>query len=211
MTGIDPAKRRAGWMEIRLDGASPVVLPEEDVVRLGLIVGCGIPSEELERVRRIAERAEATRVAVRYLSARPRSCREVELRLRRDRFDPRTIEATVDRLVDLGYLDDQSFAAAFSRDRIRLRPCGVRRLRSELGAKGVAPNDAEAGIRTAMIEEEVSEAELLDRVAAARAARLGGVEPDVARRRLYGYLERRGFAPAGIRAWVESNWEDETE
>jgi len=192
-------------MEIQLDGALLVLLPEEDVARLGLESGRHIEEAELEAVHRTAERAEALRIALRYLESRPRACREVELRLRRDRFSAESIDRTLDRLVELAYLDDKRYAAAFSRDRIRLRPCGERRLRADLRAKGVSPDDADAGIREAMAEEDVTEADLLDRVAAARATRLVRLDPAVARRRLYAYLERRGFASSGVRAWVDAN------
>ncbi len=208
VTRIGPAKRRVGWMEVQLDGALPVLLPQEEVWKLGLETGRTIEQAELDLVHGAAERAEASRVALRYLETRARSCREVELRLRRNKLSTEAIECAIDRLSELGYLDDQSFAAAFSRDRIRLRPCGERRLRSDLLSKGVSPNDAEAGIREAMIEEDVTEADLLDRVATARAARLSGKDPAVARRRLYSYLERRGFASSAVRAWLAANWSD---
>jgi len=208
VTGVVPAKRRAGWMEIQLDGALLVLLPEEDVWRLGLEAGRHIEAAELEAVHGTAERAEALRIALRYLEARPRARREVEVRLRRDGFSESSIQRTIDRLFDLAYLDDKRFAAAFSRDRIRLRPCGERRLRADLRAKGVSPGDADVGIREAMAEEGATEADLLDRVATARAARLMRVDPAVARRRLYAYLERRGFASSGVRAWLDANWSD---
>ena len=209
VTGIGPAKRRSGWMEIQLDGALLVMLPEEDVGRLGLAAGTEIDQAELAAVQEAAEYAEASRVALRYLSVRPRTRREVESRLRRADLRSEAIEHAVERLFDLGYLNDRSFAAAYARDRIRLRPCGVRRMRSDLWSKGVASHDAEAGIQEAMAQERITERDLLERVAGARAARLASLDPVVARRRLFGFLERRGFALSSIRAWIESHWEQE--
>lgn len=148
-------------------------------------------------------------VGLRYLSVRPRSRREVERRLRRDRIDPAAIQHALERLAALGYLDDAQFAASFARDRIRLRPCGTRRMQSDLLSRGVSREDADRGIREAMAEEGATEEELLQRVATARARRLTGADPAKARRRLFDYLARRGFAAGSIRAWIEVNWQVE--
>ena len=209
VTALARVKRRSGWTEVELDGTPLCVLPDEEVVHLRLRVGAHLGETELEGVRSSAGRAEAMRIGLRYLSVRPRSRREVERRMRRDRIDAAAIEHALERLTSLGYLDDAAFAAAFARDRIRLRPCGERRMRSDLLTRGVSPGAAERGIREAMAEEAVTEDELLERVAARRASRLKGTDPARARRRLFDYLARRGFAPGGIRAWIEAYWPED--
>ncbi|WP_419161259.1 regulatory protein RecX [Candidatus Palauibacter sp.] len=193
-----------------MDGVPLCLLPDQDVHHLRIEVGVELREVEVDAVRASAARAEAMRVGLRYLSVRPRSRREVERRLRRDRIDGEAIEQTLERLEALGYLDDEEFAAAFSRDRIRLRPCGARRMRSDLLSRGVAPEDAESGILAAMAEEGVTEDELLECVAAARASRLKGADPVASRRRLFGYLARRGFAAVSIRAWIEAYWPEDS-
>ena len=203
ITGIAAAKRRSGWMEIELDGASAVVLPRERVFALTLREGQEIDVSDLEELKAEAERAEAMRLALSYLSVRPRSREEVARRLREKGVRGAVGEAALARCVELGYLDDVAFAAALVRDRIRLRPCGVRRLKNDLRAKGVLEADALAGIESAMTEERVTEAELLERVAERRARGLRSLDPDVARRRLFAFLTRRGFAPGDVRDWLE--------
>ena len=70
-----------------MDGVSLCRLRDEDVHGLRLTVGVQLGPEELEAVRAAAGRAEAMSVGLRYLSVRPRSRREVERRLGRDRID----------------------------------------------------------------------------------------------------------------------------
>ncbi len=207
ITGLVPVKRRSGWTDVQLDGASLCRLPDEDIHRLRLDVGLRLGPAELDAVQAAAGRAEAMLVGLRYLSVRPRSRREVERRLRRDRIHEEAIRHALERLEALGYLDDAKFAASFARDRIRLRPCGARRMQSDLLARGVSREDAERGIREAMAEEDATEETLLRRVAAARARRQTGADAAKARRRLFDYLARRGFAAGAIRAWIEANWQ----
>ena len=144
-----------------MDGAFLCRLPDEDASRLRLEVGLRLESAELEAVQAAGGRAEAMFVGLRYLSVRPRSRRETERRLRRDRIDPAAIQHALERLAALGYLDDAQFAASFARDRIRLRPCGTRRMQSDLLARGVSREDADRGIREAMAEEGATEEALL--------------------------------------------------
>ncbi len=185
-------------------------LPDSDVYRLRLRVGAELGTEEIEPLVAAGERAEAVRVALRYLAVRPRSRQEVSRRLRRDRFGREVVDHVLDRLTSLGYLDDAEFAAAFARSRIRLRPCGRRRMRADLVARGVSPEDADSGIRAAMAGEGVTEAALMNRAASARARSLSGADRNSAKRRMYGYLARRGFSAESIRAWIDSCWPPET-
>jgi len=209
VTALSPVKRRSGWIEIQLDGASCILLPDQDIARLGLTIGSTIEETDLASLQSTAELAEAMRVGLRYLSVRPRSCREIELRLLREKLTQETIERTVDRLTILGYLDDRNFAAAFARDRIRLRPCGVRRMKADLLSRGVSSCDADDGIESAMMEQDVNEHELLQQVASARASKLDDLDKGVARRRLFGYLSRRGFSSENIRKWIDTRWSAE--
>ena len=162
ITGIQTAKRRTGWVEIQLDGASSLLLPEDQVLSLGLAAGDRVSAVDLERIEHAAGRAEAMRIALRYLSVRPRARRELVIQLRRKGLDDIAIQPTIERCDELGYLDDRAFAAAFARDRIRLRPCGVRRMRDDLRSKGVSEEDALAGIAQGLEDEGVSEDELLN-------------------------------------------------
>tara|TARA_B100001123_G_scaffold55995_1_gene59715 strand:+ start:1259 stop:1843 length:585 start_codon:yes stop_codon:yes gene_type:complete len=192
-----------------VDGASCILLPDQDIARLGLTIGSTINETDLASLQSTAELAEAMRVGLRYLSVRPRSCREIELRLLREKLEQETIEQTIDRLTTLGYLDDRNFAAAFARDRIRLRPCGVRRMKADLLSRGVSSCDADDGIESAMVEQDVNEHELLQQVASARASKLDDLDKGVARRRLFGYLSRRGFSSENVRKWIDTRWSEE--
>ena len=60
--------------------------------------------------------------------------------------------------------------------------------------------DAAVGIAQALEDEAVSESDLLSRATARGTARYAALDPETAKRRLGGYLTRRGFGRAeGIR------------
>lgn len=55
--------------------------------------------------------------AVRYLSLRPRSKKEIEEYLLKKEFTPEVVTQTIDRLLDLNYLNDEEFGKTFMKSR----------------------------------------------------------------------------------------------
>jgi regulatory protein len=151
--------------------------------------------------------------AATFLSVRSRSVEETRRRLRHLGYPPTLCDRVVDRLVELGYLDDLAFARAWVESRDRARPRGEVALRRELQLKGV-PDDivsevlvrrAQAAAERAAADEVAVGAELVavdaDRDAArklvARRASTLRREADPRRRRqkAYALLARNGFTP----------------
>ncbi len=128
--------------------------------------------------------------ALRLLAVRWRSREEIRRRLRQAGFEPEPIEATLDDLERAGLVEDERFARELVRDQSTRRMSGERVIRAALREKGVADDVAEhalAGLR--------EDAERAAELAARKAARMTGLEPEAAYRRLFGMLVRRGFAP----------------
>jgi regulatory protein len=120
------------------------------------------------------------------------SSEELRRRLARRGYPPEKISAVLARLTASRYLDDVEYARAWARSRAHRRSLGPTRLAQELRAKGLAEGDIARALREAYTERgarEVAEAAALRKLPA-----LQGLSPDVARRRLGGYLSRRGFA-----------------
>jgi regulatory protein len=79
-----------------------------------------------------------------------------------------------------------------------------RRLQQELSRRGVDSKMATAAIADVLEEESVDERALLEAAARKKLAVLRGQEPDAVRKRLYGYLARRGYDSADIAAVLRS-------
>ena len=75
-----------------------------------------------------------------------------------------------------------------------------RRLTQELARRGVDSKMANAAIADVLEEESVDERALLEAAARKKLAVLRGQEPDAVRKRLYGYLARRGYDSSDIAA-----------
>lgn len=135
----------------------------------------------------------ATRdAALRLLAYRRRGTAELHRALRQRGFADSSIERVIGRLVQAELLDDRALAVAFVRDGINLRQRGRARLRRELLALGIAAELADQAL--AQEYPAARESELASDLAAKQASRLAGLPIQSARRRLSGFLQRRGIA-----------------
>ncbi|NTW57770.1 MAG: regulatory protein RecX [Nitrospirae bacterium] len=141
---------------------------------------------------------QARNSAYRYLTIRPRSCVEVEQKLRDWNFPPDIVSSVIDHLIKLGYLNDEQFARQWAASRVRSRGFGRRRLEQELRNKGISRDTIKETLST--LFEDVPEAEVARKEAAKKLRTLTRFEPEVRRRRLAGFLERKGFSSEIIRA-----------
>lgn len=134
---------------------------------------------------------EASDLLVRALARSPKSIREAESFLStKTELGPREREQIVNRMVDLGYLDDAALAEQL---------VGGSLSRKGLGRGGMSRELRKRGLTDDVIHEVLGEfdgSEEFERaleLARERASRFRGLDYETAQRRLYGYLARRGF------------------
>jgi regulatory protein len=130
--------------------------------------------------------------AYRYLTYRPRSRAEIETKLRDKGIDAAIVQQVIADLIRFGYVNDQEFARLWAQSRMRLRGFGRRRIERELKNKGI---DREIIKQTfAELFDGDSEFETAKLTAQKKLSTLRSVDPETRRRRLAGFLERKGFS-----------------
>jgi regulatory protein len=142
-----------------------------------------------------ANDVDAAREAALALLERTRRTRaDLRRRLREKGYGEAAVAAVLDRLAEVGLVDDAEYARAWLAGRWGRRMAGWRRLEADLRRRGIAPEDVAAA--RAALEREQGGA---DEVAGARRAiaqaerRYATLEPRVRRQRLYALLARRGY------------------
>ena len=138
--------------------------------------------------------AVAREIALRQLTVRARTRVELARALARKQVPEDIAMAVLDRLTEVGLIDD----AVFARDWLA---AGGRRQKSRRVLLGEL---AEKGVDRELIDEAAGELEgerdyeVARGFAARKAASLAGLEPAVRYRRLAGALARRGFASSVV-------------
>ena len=202
ITAIEPQRHAPERVSLFVDGAFRLGVAAELVLSAGLRAGDVVDEARLGELERCDRGWQAREAALHLLAVRPRSAAELARRLRAKGYSEAETAPVLERLAELGMIDDAAFAGMLARDRVRLRPQGRRRLLGELRAKGVDEDTARAAFAGALESESIDELELARRAAAKWRPR-AGEEPASARRRLYGYLARRGFDGEVVREVVE--------
>ena len=202
ITAIEPQKHHLERVNVYVDGEFRLALAQEIVYRAGLASGDEIGDARIAELEAEDAFWKARESSLNLLSFRARTAVELGRRLREKGFAEEVVDRCVAELVEKGLVDDSAFAETFVRDRVRLRPKGHRRLAQELRARGVDADTASEAIEEVMRGEETSELDLA-REAVAKWARRPNEDSLKARRRLYGFLARRGFGADTVRVILE--------
>jgi regulatory protein len=164
--------------------------------------GCGEPAEGSrdvrdESARRRGPRADqdpATRareICLHQLAARPRSRNELAGKLRRSGVDEDVAEAVLNRLTEVGLIDDAAFASMVVSSARTGRGLGRRGLAHELSRRGV---DAEVSAAALADVDDDSEEASARALVARRLPSLAAAAPPVRARRLAALLARKGYS-----------------
>ena len=145
-----------------------------------------------ESAGELAKRAE--NISMYALTRRAVSIREME-KLLKSRDLPDDVVATeIARLEGVGLLDDYALATDLAERFQRRKGLGASAVKQELGKRLLSP----ASIDLAVAELPGDQLELATDEARKRLTRLKGLDKETLNRRLYAYLQRRGFRGAEI-------------
>ena len=154
--------------------------------------------------------AAAKQKAYRLLSMRPHSEKELEKKLREKGFPAVVVKEALEKLLDLKYLNDASFAMQWARNLAANKLWGNRKIIASLQEKGVPArliNDAVASARQEMTEENAI-AILIKKRATGKKSAVHNVKE---KQRIFQSLMGRGFPPGLILNQLGKTAEEETD
>ena len=193
ITAISANSRRPGRFDIVVDGSVAATLSIETIERLQLKVGLAVDEQLDAALQREAALVATYDRALNMLALRARSAAELRRLLIRKREPADLVDAAIERLLRAGFLDDESFARQFARSKLLGAGLSRRRVQQELARRGVSRDIAEAALAEVFAEEHLDEEDGLQRVARKKLKSLERLDPATQRRRLYGFLARRGY------------------
>jgi regulatory protein len=199
VTALTGSRRREGRYVVHLDGEPQMTVSVEAIARLRLSVGRALGAAEVEQLREEGEIVAAYDRALDLLGFRPRSATELRRRLVQKGIEAPRAEAAVARLVEQGLVDDRAYARAVARSKALGAGASRRRIGQELARRGVDRAVAEEALGDVWREEEVDQTAAAERLARKRLGSLRGLDEASRRRRLYGFLARRGYDADEIR------------
>ncbi len=173
------------------------------VVAAWLQVGQELDEEKIRQLKQAEADEKAYHRALHFLSYRVRTEAEIRRNLNKHDTPEGTIEEVLERLRRNNLVDDRQFANTWVENRSTFRPRGRRALRSELRQKGVDQEIIDEAL------QEIDEEELAYRAARKNARKYLKLDWPEFRKKLSGFLTRRGFNYAITASVVERVWAEE--
>jgi regulatory protein len=200
ITNITQQVKRADRYSVFVDGKYSFSLSEGALLAERLASGLELDEVQLQRLKEASASDKAYGNALRYVAMRSRSEWEIETYLRRKQIEEPVAEVIMQRLRDLGFINDRTFAETWVANRHLLKSTSKRKLQLELKQKHVSSTIIDAVLR----EDEVDERESLRQLVAKKQARY----PD--RNKFMQYLARQGFGYDDIKSVLgqtdSDNW-----
>lgn len=172
------------------------------------VLGSAEHAEEAEAARarhpagdRAARAAE--RISLGALTRHDVSEAELRQKLAARGLEQQDVDAEIERLQRTGLLDDAALAERLVRTLREHKGLADAAIRHALRARRLEPAVVEAALAVEAEDDEATQERLID-LARDRARRLAALPPEVAERRLAGYLQRKGYSGSAVRAAVES-------
>jgi regulatory protein len=156
----------------------------------------------------MTEEAKARESALRILARRDHSTAELRRKLIRNGISPQIADATLAAFREKGYIDDRRYAEHWAAAALENGKCYGPRLRAELRQKGIEPAIADEVISG--LTSGANEAETLRMLLRRRFPDFEPLAADVReKRRIFGFLQRRGFSAGAIMAFFKDVSDEE--
>lgn len=201
LTEIKRGKDGAEKFHLYVDGRYLLTIHEQVYLESRLQVGQMITGAQLDDLQQRSEFIWAKSAALEQLSRRSMTAKQLCEKLL-ERFSAEAAEKAVQRMTELGYLNDGEYAGRLARDLSGLRRYGPERVRRELLARGVEREIVEETLEQLECDPQQAVLELLEGKLSRLALEAAEDDSPKTRSRLFGRLARMGYGFEDIReAW----------
>ncbi len=136
ITDMQIQKNNKSRANVYIDGEFAFGLEMLTVMKLGLKIGREVSEEQLAQAVFDSEKSVAFERAVNYLSRCMKTCKQMREYLTGKGYSPDVVSNVVDRLKELKYLDDETYARLYVEQNSQSK--GEYRLKQELSVKGIS-------------------------------------------------------------------------
>ena len=201
VTRIAEQKRRPNRRNVYLDGAFAFGCNVNVVAKFRLREGMALTAELVRQIELGEVKQECFDRAMAALGSRLHSRAELHRKLMRREYGQTVVDAVLDDLARLGYVNDEQFARTKAMSAAQHKHHGRRRAFVDLRRAGVTGDVAGRALDDVYAAQDSTA--VAKELALKQLPRLQRLDPLVARRRLVSMLQRRGFDYDAIKPVVD--------
>ena len=194
ITAIEPRRRQ--MCALFIDGEDVMNLDAQTLIENRFDVGREIDDDELGEIIEKSNERRAKDKALWLISYRSHSKKELFDKLRRD-FDEDSAQKAVDRMQELGLINDGEFAKAYARKLVYGKKMSLRAAELELRRKGIDNITAEQVLSDLEYDAQTQIIEFISK-------KYRNIEDEKVRRRAVAALQRKGYGWDDIKQAIES-------
>ncbi|MBQ2093884.1 MAG: RecX family transcriptional regulator [Ruminococcus sp.] len=194
ITAIEPRRRQ--MCALFIDGEYVMNLDAQTLIENRFDVGREIDDDELGEIIEKSNERRAKDKALWLISYRSHSKKELFDKLRRD-FDEDSAQKAVDRMQELGLINDGEFAKAYARKLVYGKKMSLRAAELELRRKGIDNITAEQVLSDLEYDAQTQIIEFISK-------KYRNIEDEKVRRRAVAALQRKGYGWDDIKQAIES-------
>lgn len=192
ITKVEKQKNNDNRYSIYLDDEFAFGVHKDILIKYELLKGKEIEDDFINEVIKAKEQSKANNYALKLLSYRSKTSKEILKKMREKGYDQVTINNSVGFLEKLGYVNDRQYALNFVREKVNIQKLGRKRLEFELFKKGI-----DQDIVNDVISELVDTNEEYRRALEIGLKKLNSSykndDKQAQYRKLGGYLQRKGY------------------
>lgn len=200
ITDIVPKRKKLS--AVYIDGEYALKIDTETIIASPYSVGSEISDEQLKELLEESGEKRAKEKALWLLSTRDHSKRELESKIRKTE-DADSAKKAVERMEELGLIDDEKFARRYAEELINIKHLSTRGAKYKLVEKGVDKDLADEVLE----ELDPDPREHIEILIERKYKR--NLSDEKGRRKTVAALQRMGYSWGDIKAVMSNYFEDE--
>ncbi len=194
ITKIESQQKNPSRRNLYADGEFLIGVSAETLLKFGIRTGDEVGEDKLKALQATEELQGAKTVALRFLSRRQRTEKEIRDKLRSKEFADEEIVKTIENLRGLGFLNDEKFARSYIRHQLALRPKGKVVFKQKLLLLGIKKEIVDQALTETFQETSQEDAALKAAEKFIKKSSKSRDDPHKTKQKLAAFLTRRGFS-----------------
>ncbi len=194
ITAVEP--RRKQMCALFIDGEYVMNLDAQTLIENRFDIGREIDDDELKEIIEKSSERRAKEKALWLISYRSHSKKELFDKLKRS-FDEASAQKAVDRMEELGLINDEEFAKLYARKLVNGKKMSVKAAEYELYRKGIDKITAEQVLSELEYDPQTQIIEFITK-------KYKNIQDEKIKRRAVAALQRKGYSWEEIRQAIEA-------
>lgn len=205
ITSIERNKKNRDMLSVYIDGKFAFTISESNFLSMNLYDDLVLSEEKIDYIKNTLNFLEAKDKAIRFLTMKLRTEKEVRDKLRESGYDNNCIEMVINELKAIGYINNKLYAQKYIYDRAKLKPQSKKMMKRQLLLKGISEDIADEVLKDWKVDDLTVARSLVKR-------KFGKYEmsDEKVRRKAQSFLIYRGFSTGTIKEALRDLAEDES-